>query len=327
MLRWMEAASLSLAALQEPRIVRTALDAVTLTFDGKVASVNSVRRKRSVLHHLIETAVELRELPSNLLDTIKWKPPKATDAVDPRTVVNSAQARTLLAVLSSIGWTRGPWTAAMFACMYYAELRPEKAPAICRQNCELPEQGWGRLTLEKARPQVNKRWTNSRETHDERGLKHRARDNTREIPIPPILVTILREHIEKHGAERGGRLFRTSKGRTFSSSAYSTVWQETRRLAFTVEQIASPLAALPYDLRHAAVSLWLNAGVPPTEVAQRAGHGMDVLLRVHAKCIEGQRAHANGQISRALDTWSGDVPELMMGALAPELGGVSDRYA
>ncbi|MER5325683.1 tyrosine-type recombinase/integrase [Streptosporangium roseum] len=274
---------------------------MTLTFDGKVASANSVRRKRSVLHHLIETAGELRELPSNPLNTIKWKPPKATDAVDPRTVVNPAQARALLAVLPSIGWTRGPQMAAMFACMYYAALRPEEASALCRQNCELPEQGWGRLTLEKARPQANKRWTNSGETHDERSLKHRARDDTRDIPIPPALVTILREHLVRYGTADDGRLFRTSKGRPFSSSAYSAVWQEARRLALAPEHVASPLAARPYDLRHAAVSLWLNVGVPATEVAKRAGHSVDVLLRVYAKCMEGQRDHANGKIADALD--------------------------
>lgn len=299
-LRWIEAASLPLTALQEPRIVRTALEAVTLTFNGKVASANSVRRKRSVLHHLIETAVELRELPSNPLDMIKWKPPKAMGAVDPRTVVNPAQARTLLAVVPSIGRTRGPRMAAMFACMYYAALRPEEALALRRQNCELPEQGWGRLTLEKARPQANKRWTNSGETHDERGLKHRAKDDTRDIPIPPALVAALREHITRYGTADDGRLFQTSKGRPFSSSAYSAVWQEARRLSLTPEQVTSPLAARPYDLRHAAVSLWLNAGVPATEVAKRAGHSVDVLLRVYAKCMEGQQHRANGKIADAL---------------------------
>jgi integrase len=72
-------------------------------------------------------------------------------------------------------------------------------------------------------------------------------------------------------------------------------------VAFTVEQAVSPLAARPYDLRHAAVSLWLNAGVPAIEVAERAGHSVDVLLRVYAKCIEGQQARANGKISEALD--------------------------
>jgi len=44
-------------------------------------------------------------------------------------------------------------------------------------------------------------------------------------------------------------------------------------------QGASPLARRPYDLRHAAVSLWLSAGVPPAQVAERAGHSVEVLLR------------------------------------------------
>lgn len=64
--------------------------------------------------------------------------------------------------------------------------------------------------------------------------------------------------------------------------------------------MASPLAGRPYDLRHAAVSLWLNSGVPAPDVAERAGHSVDVLLRVYAKCIDGQREIANQRIARAL---------------------------
>ncbi|MFG1827168.1 tyrosine-type recombinase/integrase [Microbispora bryophytorum] len=301
-LAWLEAASLPLVDLMEPAVIRSALDAIALRFDGEPAAANTVRRKRAVLHHMMESAAELKKLPANPLHVVKWKPPKAAGALDPRTVVNPAQARALLDAVTQVGRTRGPRMMAMFACVYYAALRPEEASGLCQQNCDLPAEGWGLITLEKARPQANKRWTNSGETHDERGLKHRAKDDTREIPIPPVLVAILREHIETYGTAKDGRLFRTSKGQPFSSSAYSAVWQEARRLAFTVEQVASPLATRPYDLRHAAVSLWLNAGVPPTEVAQRAGHGVDVLLRVYAKCIEGQRARANGQISDALKT-------------------------
>jgi len=32
----------------------------------------------------------------------------------------------------------------------------------------------------------------------------------------------------------------------------------------------------------------LNAGVPPTRVAEWAGHSVNVLLRVYAKCVYGQ---------------------------------------
>ncbi|MEW2354548.1 hypothetical protein [Spirillospora sp. NPDC029432] len=73
-----------------------------------------------------------------------------------------------------------------------------------------------------------------------------------------------------------------------------------RALALTPDQVESPLAAPPYDLRHAGVSLWLNAGVHAPEVAERAGHGVDVMLRVYAKCIDGQRDVANQRIAEAL---------------------------
>jgi hypothetical protein len=65
-------------------------------------------------------------------------------------------------------------------------------------------------------------------------------------------------------------------------------------------QHASPLAGRPYELRHAGVSLALNAAVPATEVARRAGHSVAVLLKIYAHCIDGQAAAANKRIAGAL---------------------------
>jgi integrase len=70
--------------------------------------------------------------------------------------------------------------------------------------------------------------------------------------------------------------------------------------ALTPREVASPLASRPYDLRHAAASLWLNAGVPATQVAEWAGHSVNVLLRVYAKCVYGQEEAAKLRISHAL---------------------------
>jgi integrase len=78
------------------------------------------------------------------------------------------------------------------------------------------------------------------------------------------------------------------------------VWEEARTLALSPRQVDSPLAGRPYDLRHAAVSLWLNVGVPATEVAERAGHSVEVLLKVYAKCIDGEEATVNRRIEGAL---------------------------
>ncbi|MFI6325500.1 tyrosine-type recombinase/integrase [Nonomuraea sp. NPDC050556] len=300
-LHWMEKASLPLSALREARVLRTALDAISVTFAGKEAGANTVRRKRAILHHLLEQAVEQKVFTSNPLDEIKWTPPKAATVVDPRVVVNPTQAKALLSAIPKVGYTRGPRLKALFACVYYAALRPEEAADLRRNDCTLPETGWGLIILERARPQATKRWTNSGETHESRNLKHRADKETREIPIPPVLVAMLRAHIKAYGTADDGRLFRTATDGSYSSSAYSYVWQEARRLVLTPVQVASSLAALSYDLRHAAVSLWLNAGVPATEVAKRAGHSVDVLLRVYAKCMDGQQDQANGKINDALD--------------------------
>jgi integrase len=62
-----------------------------------------------------------------------------------------------------------------------------------------------------------------------------------------------------------------------------------------------PLARQPYDLRHAAVSLWLNAGVPATQVAEWAGHSVNVLLKVYAKCLDGQDEVARRRVEAALN--------------------------
>jgi hypothetical protein len=68
----------------------------------------------------------------------------------------------------------------------------------------------------------------------------------------------------------------------------------------TTEQAASPLARRPYDLRHAGISLWLNAGVAATEVARRAGHRVAVMLQVYANCVDGEEQVYNDRITQAL---------------------------
>lgn len=78
------------------------------------------------------------------------------------------------------------------------------------------------------------------------------------------------------------------------------VWKRARAAALTPEQFASPLAQRPYDLRHACLSTWLNAGVPATQVAAWAGHSVMVLLRVYAQCLDGQDETAMRHIDAAL---------------------------
>jgi hypothetical protein len=88
------------------------------------------------------------------------------------------------------------------------------------------------------------------------------------------------------------------------------VWRRARQAAFIPEVAASPLARTPYDLRHAAVSTWLNGGVPPTTVAEWAGHSVEVLLRIYAKCLDGGDALVRRRVEAAVGYADTDVSNL-----------------
>jgi hypothetical protein len=114
-------------------------------------------------------------------------------------------------------------------------------------------------------------------------------------------IRILRDDIDTFGVAPGGQIFSSDRGHIIASTAISDVWPGARTRALTPHQAASPLAGRPYDLRHAAMSLWLNAGVPATEVAERAGHSVEILLRVYARCLDGGEGTASKRIEVALD--------------------------
>jgi integrase len=302
--RWLEQATLPLGDLMDAAVIRRAVDGLSLRLDGRPVAATTFRRKRAVFYNALQYAVELERLPFNPLDKLRVRSrrTKVVLAVDRRVVVNPEQARELLTAVSYVGSRvqRGQRLVAFFACLYFGALRPAEALGLRVKDCELPSKGWGRLTLEKSRPQSGRRWTDSGESHDDRGLKHRGEDEPRVVPVPPELVAILKFHLDTFGVGPDGRLFRSLAGNSVGSSSYSRVWDEARRYALAPNQVDSPLAGRPYDLRHAAVSLWLNVGVPAPEVAERAGHSVDVLLKVYAKCIDGQEALVNARIEQAL---------------------------
>jgi integrase len=81
-----------------------------------------------------------------------------------------------------------------------------------------------------------------------------------------------------------------------------------RKEGLAEAEAATPLVGRPYDLRHAAVSTWLNAGVPAAQVTEWAGHSVDVLLRVYIKCIAGQQGEAKRRIVDAMHSSDDDEP-------------------
>jgi integrase len=206
----------------------------------------------------------------------------------------------LIAAAGTVGRTQGPRLKALYGCMYYAMLRPSEAASLLLDECKLPDQGWGLLEFSEISTAAGRDWTDDGEVHQAGRPKGGPRNAVRRVPIPPVLVAMICEHVELHGTAPDGRLFRTASGGIYLPSTLWTVLQAARKLAFTRPQQASP--AGPPALRLPARGHLLAAerrNAPP-QVAEWAGHTVEVLLRTYAHCIDGDEDRWLGAMEAAL---------------------------
>jgi integrase len=207
-LAWVERASLPVSQLGDPRVIRAALDGLCTRLDGSPAAANTITRKRAVFHGALGYAVELGLLPANPIGLVRWHASTAASAVSPAIMASPAQVRAILAQVSRIK----PELAAFFGCLYYAALRLEEAVALRRGDLFLPERGRGTIILAAACPRTGAAWTSTGTPHEPRGLKHRPGGAIRVVPMPPVLVRMLRRHLRQFGTTPDGRLFRGARG-------------------------------------------------------------------------------------------------------------------
>ncbi|MFG2652702.1 tyrosine-type recombinase/integrase [Streptomyces sp. NPDC048436] len=308
-LDWIASHSLKVVDAAKPEQVRAAFTALSKLLSGKKAAENTANRKRMVLSNAFRYAVEERALLSrHPFLAVDWTAPTTSDEVDFRYVPGPRLARDLLTAVSDQG-ARGEHLEAFYGAIYYLATRPAEAAALREEDFNLPPEdrpdAWGEVLVSESHPEVGAGWTDSGKSHDKRGLKHRAKDAVRSVPIPPVYVRMVRSHLTRYGAAPDGRLFRAAGGGRVRSTEYCELWGKAREAVLNPTEAKSKLADVPYSLRHAAVSLWIKQGVDPAEVAYRAGHSIAVLYRFYAKILKGSSDHANRLIQAGLDTSDG----------------------
>jgi integrase len=277
-LRWIQGHVPNVSALSNPEILRAALDRLAVRLDGRMGAPSVVSRHRRIFNTAIEYAVELKILAANPIPKLKWTVPKVSMAVDRRSVANPVQARTLLNAVRE--GRNGARLVAFFGCLYFAALRPEEAAALRKRNLSLPREGGASciwialsLTLVGSGPTAARTATTG-------SSKQRAVGEGPIVPCPPELTALLQEHIGRFGfGMMAGCSVGREIGRSFRGERSTGPWKEARRAAFTPEVCESPLAATPYDLRHAAVSTWLNGGVPRLTSRVGPGHSVEICSR------------------------------------------------
>ncbi|MET7646102.1 site-specific integrase [Streptomyces sp. NPDC005426] len=303
-LDWVAKHSMRVDEAARPENVRAALSALSKLLSGKPAAENTANRKRMVLSNAFRYAVEERNLLTrHPFLSVDWAAPQTSDEVDFRWVPGPRLAQTLLAAVVTQG-SRGEHLEAFFGAVYYVATRPGEAVALRQSDFILPPENepeaWGEVLVSESHPEVGSGWTDSGKSHDERGLKHRARKAVRAVPVPPVYVHMIRSHIARFGVAPDGRLFRAARGGRLTSNEYSEVWNEARKAVLSEQDQGTRLADVPYALRHAAISLWIKSGMDPVEAAYRAGHSLAVLYRFYAKLLKGGSGAANLLVEQGL---------------------------
>jgi integrase len=304
-LAWITGKAIPMQDLEDSEVVRLALTALSTRLNGKPAAASTITNRRTVFNNALRYAVSRKRLAENPLPSIDWAPPVTDDEIDWRYVPNPQQATALIEAVGTLG-PRGEHLQAFFGCIYHAATRPAEAMNLKKNDCTLPEDGWGVLLLSGSSSRVGSAWTDNGKSYEERALKRRARASVRDVPIPPVLVRMLRDHIAQYGVAPDGRLFRASNGGILLSKEYPEIWKAARKVALSPAQVKTPFADVQYSGRKAGISFWIASGVDATEVARRAGHSVAVLYKFYARVLDGRREQANLLIEQAMRAAGGE---------------------
>ena len=169
----------------------------------------------------------------------------------------------------------------------FAGLRPGEAVVLDVEDLLLPATGWGSIRVTRAWSGVDgDRWNTGLEAI----AGPKTRRSRRSVPIPPILVSILTDWMNRSNIESGA-LFLTKSGTRPTQSN----WSRALHRACLTAGWSSTLT--PYGLRRTNAS-HLAQSIPIAEAAARLGHSVEILTKHYVKRVAGQVALSNEILDR-----------------------------
>jgi integrase len=283
--RWVGKHCLTLGELDRERVADIDRK-LALKLDGGQMAANTANRIRTVARACIHSAsaagaVSAEVWPQRSKSRARRKVARTKRSVDIRTLPSPA----LMAAAIDAIVTQQPGSKTyrvMTAVAYYAGLRPSEVVMLRVRSVNLPTNGWGRVDI-----------TEADISFDEPG---EPKTGPRTVPIPPVLVRILREWIDDNELVGPDRLlFRTRNDTMPSGSNWARAWHRA------LETVGQP-ALRVYDCRHAAATTWLRAGMPLGETARRLGHSVETLVSTYVGALDDEEHIANQRIDTYLQT-------------------------
>ncbi len=281
--KWMGRNCLMLGELDRERVAD--IDRrLGLKLDGSPMAANTANRIRIVARASVQSAIQAGAVaadvwPQRSKTRARRKVARTRRSVDVRALPGpAAMAEAIDAIV-----TQQPGSKTyrvMTAVAYYAGLRPSEVVMLRVRSAVLPADGWGRIEV-----------TEADISFDEPG---EPKTGPRSVPIPPVLVAMLREWIEDNDLTSLDRLlFRTRNDTMPSGSNWARAWH---RALESVGQ--KPMRV--YDCRHAAATTWLRAGMPLAETARRLGHSVETLVSTYVGALDDEEHIGNQRIDSIL---------------------------
>ena len=248
--KWMAKHSLTPGELDRERIAD--IDRrLGLKLDGSPIAANTTNRTRIVSRASVQSAIEAGPITADERQRRSKtrsgrKVARTRRSVDVRGLPSPAA---MAAAIDAIVTQPGSETYRLVtAVAHFAGRRPSEVVMLRVRSAELPPDGWGRIEVADADI-----------SFDELG---EPKTGLRSVPIPPMLVAMVREWIEQNDVTAPERLlFRTRNDTRPSGSNWARAWHSA--LASVVQK---PMRV--YDCRHVAATTWLRAGMPLTETAR-----------------------------------------------------------
>jgi integrase len=266
--------------------------------DGQRRTIGplTVARYRAAIKAVFRVAAAQRVIAWNPWHGVEWSLPDGEDDLDPDMVMNQRQVDRLARSCAQLRHESRAFVLMQGVC----GLRPSEAREVRRRDLDLDSIP-ATVTVRASRTDVSARFLDPGESR-RRPLKGRSRKARRVVPIPRHLVPILREHLERYvGRSADARVFTSPTGRPLSlTDFHRAVWHTARTTTFPK---GSPLRGVRrHDLRHAAITTWLNSGVTLKTCQRWSGHKRaSVLLDTYLGVTVDDAALSIRRVEDALD--------------------------
>jgi integrase len=265
---WFTRWSLPLTAVTDGHL-QDFLEAVRTTkVDGspRLLAPTTVAAARTPVRAAFRSAHKRRLIDWNPWEGVEWEVPTGEDDLRAELVMDPRQVLDMSAACGAIDPRYECFVLIQGAC----GLRLGEARELRRRDIDLKSRP-ATVTVRGQHSELPERFFSDGETR-RRPLKGRGHRTTRKIPIPAPLAPRFTAHLAQFVERKPDALvFTTPTGRRIhTSNFHRSVWKTAREQVFEED---SPLREVRrHDLRHSAVTAWLNSGVLLKTAQKWSGH-------------------------------------------------------